>query len=119
MDNLRNLEVSFKPKRLFECKHTKIEVDAVFVRIPEDTDNEDWKIVDGSNGERLAEIRVENILQDSAAIRSARVSTDRDTLAVNDKAQGLIQYLWWHYVPSKTHDSHSLCSTIIQVICCI
>ena len=94
MDNLRNLEVSFKPKRLFECKHTKIEVDAVFVRIPEDTDNEDWKIVDGSNGERLAEIRVENILQDSAAIRSARVSTDRDTLAVNDKAQGLIQYLW-------------------------
>jgi thymidylate synthase (FAD) len=94
MDNIATLEKSFVPRRLFECKHTKVEVDAILIRVPEDTDSEDWEIIDGEDGHRYMKIRVEDALQDSAAIRSARVSTDRDTVAVNEKAQGLIKYLW-------------------------
>ncbi len=93
MDNLKTLEDDFKRRRLFECSHTKVEVDGVFVRVPEDTDSEDWQ-VEVIDGQRYVRIRAEDVLQDPAAIRSARVSTDRDTTAVNEKAIGLIKYLW-------------------------
>ena len=94
MDNLKDLEAGFRLIRSFERGHTKIEVDGVFVRIPEDDDSEGWEITKGEDGHRYANIRVEDLLQDPATIRSARVSTGRDTIAVNEKAQALVNYLW-------------------------
>ena len=94
MNHLETLEKNFKLRRLFERSHTKIEVDGVFVRIPEDEDPDGWEITEGEDGHRYIKIRVEDILQDPATIRSARVSTGRDTVAVNEKAQGLVDYLW-------------------------
>ncbi|MDP3953931.1 MAG: FAD-dependent thymidylate synthase [bacterium] len=102
--NLENLAKNFKPRRNFSCSHTSIEVDGVFVRIPNENENS-W-IPLSLNGDQNETshfaINIEDVLQDPAIIRSARVSTDRDTVAVNEKAKGLIGYLWKdrHLTPS-------------------
>lgn len=96
---LEQLKRSFNPKRTFACSHTKVEVDGIFVRVP-DEEESDWVINQENNTITLP---IEDILQDPAIIRSARVSTGRDTAAVNEKAQGMVTKLWAekHITPSE------------------
>lgn len=118
MGQLDKLKAEFIPKRTFKCSHSKIEVDGVFIRIPEDADRDQSLVplvfkpkindqeedswtrfqsnMDGSgqNSPSHFAIDMEDILQDPAVIRSARVSTGRDSLAVDEKAQGMMNYLW-------------------------
>jgi len=100
--NLGSLMQNFKPQRVFSCSHTTIEVDGVFVRVPNDGDNS-WVPLtrEFGKGHHLA-VDIEDMLQDPGIIRSARVSTGRDSSAVNEKAKGLIGYLWKdrHVTPS-------------------
>ena len=98
MNNLESLIRSFRPRRVFAGRHTTVEMESVMVRVGRDEDGQDRWVPVSDPGDptlvRAYEVNVEDILQDPATIRSARVSTDRDTLAVNDKAQGLESYLW-------------------------
>ena len=107
MGKLDNLARSFKPKRRFSCSHTTIEVDGVFVRVPSEEDKDSWvpvKIEGESESVTHYTIKVEDLLQDPAVIRSARVSTGRDSLAVDEKAQGMMNYLWrdYHVTPYES-----------------
>jgi thymidylate synthase (FAD) len=100
MGNLESLIKQFKPKRTFSCSHSKIEVDGVFVRVASDEENDSWKevkIPSTSEWSTHYLIKVDDLLQDPAVIRSARVSTGRDNLVVDEKAQGLMNYLWREY----------------------
>lgn len=96
---LEQLKQGFNPKRTFACSHTKIEVDGIFVRVPDEGES-DWEI----NQEKgTITLPIDDMLQDPAIIRSARVSTGRDTTAVNEKAQGMVTKLWAekHVTPSE------------------
>ena len=54
-----------------------------------------WLPVYGTSLEIIAyEIPLDDILQDPQIIRGARVSTGRDTKAVEEKADGMINFLW-------------------------
>ncbi|MBI2063573.1 MAG: FAD-dependent thymidylate synthase [Candidatus Yanofskybacteria bacterium] len=88
---LEALENGFNPRRKFANHHTTVEVDGVFVRLPNEEEGENW-IVDRKN--KTITIPFVDILQDPSIIRSARVSTGRDAQAVNEKAQGLVNALW-------------------------
>ncbi|MBI2063217.1 MAG: FAD-dependent thymidylate synthase [Candidatus Yanofskybacteria bacterium] len=88
--SLEQLKQGFTPKRTFSCNHTKIEVDGVFVRIS-DEEEHDW-LIDREKG--TITLPTEDILQDPSVVRSARVSTGRDTKAVDEKATGMINSLW-------------------------
>ncbi len=108
MSNLNKLKADFNPRRTFKCSHSTIEVDGVFVRVAEDNDRKrSWAPVYMDEDQRdrhshLA-IDVEDILQDPAIIRSARVSTGRDTKEVDEKAQGMVNFLYRdrHETPSE------------------
>ena len=100
MSNLEKLKTDFNPRRTFKCSHSTIEVDGVFVRVAEDNDRQNsWRKIhyssssDPNTSTKLL-IDIEDVLQDPAIIRSARVSTGRDTKEVDEKAQGLVNYLW-------------------------
>lgn len=95
MGKLDNMIRAFKPQRLFQCSHTKIEVDGVLVRVPEDGDKTSWIpiYVDERNISHYA-VHVEDIVQDPRIVRSARVSTGRDTKEVDEKADGMVNFLW-------------------------
>ena len=82
--NLEKLIGRFHPRRTYKSGEVTVEVDGVFVRVDEETRIE--------NGRGF--VPIEDFLQDSAIIRSARVSTGRDTLAINEKAAGLIGSLY-------------------------
>ena len=97
MGNLDNLAKQFRPKRTFSCSHSKIEVDGVFVRVASEEENDSWqevRIPADSESPTHYLIKVEDVLQDPAIIRSARVSTGRDTKDVDEKAQGMVNFLW-------------------------
>lgn len=81
---LEDLKKRFNPRRTYQFGNTKVEVDGVFVRI-----DDDMLIND-----EYALISLEDLLQDPAIIRSARVSTGRDTAVVSEKAVGLIGSLY-------------------------
>lgn len=95
--NLQNLKDLFSPHRFYFHIETQttIEVDGVFVRIDES--------LVAQQGKDSVEIPLEDFLQDPAIIRSARVSTDRDTKAVEEKAIGLVSALHrdHHETPSE------------------
>lgn len=96
MGNLDYLKANFIPQRTFKCSHSTIEVDGVLVRVSEDDDSSSWNPV-YEKGDVIAshyKIALEDMLQDPAVIRSARVSTGRDSLAVDGKAQGMMNFLW-------------------------
>lgn len=103
IDNLAGLIEAFKPKRTFSCSHTTVEVDGVFVRV-DDEEEGGWKRLDDGSGRIYYRIDAEDLMQDPAIVRSARVSTDRDTTAVTEKAAGLVNYLYrdHHVTPSET-----------------
>lgn len=126
MGNLDKLKSSFNPQRTFKCSHSKIEVDGIFVRVPEDSDRtESWIPLifhpkkdekdedkwtrfqhsqnDLSQNPSHFAVDPEDMLQDPSVIRSARVSTGRDTKEVDEKAQGMINFLWRdrHVTPSE------------------
>lgn len=90
---LASLIGRFRPKRTYQSGNIIAEVDGVFVRVDEDI---------CCDGETIL-IPVEDMLQDAAVIRSARVSTGRDTAAVSEKAQDLLRSLYQgeHVTPSE------------------
>lgn len=94
MGKLDALTEKFQPRRTFPFSYGQVEVDGVLVRVA--GENEDsWRIhVDPQTGKKYFLIAVEDTLQDPAIIRSARVSTGRDSKEVDEKAEGLIQSLW-------------------------
>lgn len=107
MGNLDDLVKQFKPKRTFSCSHSKIEVDGVFVRVAGEDENDSWMPMQmPSNGGPPTHygIKTEDLLQDPAVIRSARVSTGRDTKEVDEKAQGMMNFLWrdFHVTPYES-----------------
>src|SRR3990167_972647 len=84
----------FKPHRSFACSYGTVEVDGVLVRVAKENDDS-WRIhIDPETGKKYFMIAAEDALQDQAIIRSARVSTGRDSKEVDEKAEGLIQALW-------------------------
>ncbi|MEK7567015.1 MAG: FAD-dependent thymidylate synthase [Patescibacteria group bacterium] len=89
-DALAELKKKFRPNRFYKLDElgTTIEVDGVFVRVDERMLEQNLLTRD------KVEIRLEDILQDPPVIRSARVSTDRDTKAVTEKAAGMIGSLY-------------------------
>lgn len=110
MGKLDDLVKSFNPQRKFSCSHSTIEVDGVLVRVAEENDKDSWVSIRStpdvnSKADSTTHylIKVEDILQDPAIIRSARVSTGRDTKEVDEKAQGMINFLWRdnHVTPSE------------------
>lgn len=106
MGNLDNLVKQFKPKRTFSCSHSTIEVDGIFVRVASEDENDSWQEVRmPANSETPTHylVKVEDVLQDPAIIRSARVSTGRDTKEVDEKAQGMVNFLYRdrHETPSE------------------
>lgn len=110
MGKLDDLARSFNPQRKFSCSHTTVEVDGILVRVAEADDNESWiPMRNTPDVNSMADppthylIKVEDILQDPAIIRSARVSTGRDTKEVDEKAQGMVNFLWRdrHVTPSE------------------
>ncbi len=102
MGNLDNLIEKFKPQRAFSCSYGRVEVDGVLVRVAKEGE-ESWRLFSDETGRKYYAIAVEDLLQDPAIIRSARVSTDRDSKEVDEKAVGLIQALWRekHLTPSE------------------
>ncbi|HWA64298.1 MAG TPA: FAD-dependent thymidylate synthase [Candidatus Paceibacterota bacterium] len=89
VSHLQSLIENFNPRREFACSHTKIEVDGVFARVPQKDDPNGW----AKTAADRFEISIEDLLQDPAIIRSARVSTGRDSTEVSEKAQGLVNFL--------------------------
>ncbi len=83
-DQLENLKKRFNPHRTYKSGNTMLEVDGVFVRIDDDMTYDNDSVL----------MPLEDLLQDPAVIRSARVSTGRDTAVVNEKAAGLIGSLY-------------------------
>src|SRR3972149_1390708 len=85
---LEELKSRFNPRRTYEdaARGITIEVDGVFVRVDE--------ALAAQKGRESFEIPTEDLLQDPSIIRSARVSTGRDTKAVDEKAAGLIGSLY-------------------------
>ena len=98
MSQLPSLIEGFRPQRLFLRPHARVEVDGVFVRVSKEGDTESWIPAEGGYL-----IKTEDLLQDPSIIRSARVSTDRDTTEVSEKAQGLVNFLHRdnHATPSE------------------
>jgi thymidylate synthase (FAD) len=97
VDNLTSLIRQFNPRRTFSCSHSKIEVDGILTRVSDEDDESSWKTMSmGPDKNKVTHfaIAIEDLLQDPAIIRSARVSTGRDTMAVNEKAQGMVNFLW-------------------------
>lgn len=105
MSKLLDLKRRFKPRRTYSCSHTTVEVDAIMVRVAHDEEQgeegereevwQGWKPLCRVTGEAIAyEIPVDDILQDPQIIRGARVSTGRDTKAVDEKGDGMINFLW-------------------------
>lgn len=86
-DQLKTLKERFNPHRCYEYENMRLDVDGVFVRIDEDG------FVSSGDGQAYI-ISTEDLLQDSSVIRSARVSTGRDTEIINEKAAGLIGALY-------------------------
>ena len=94
MSKLAGLIEKFKPHRSFACSYGTVEVDGVLVRVAKENDDS-WRIhIDPETGKKYFMIAAEDALQDPAIIRSARVSTGRDSKEVDEKAEGLIQALW-------------------------
>ncbi|MGC9603440.1 MAG: FAD-dependent thymidylate synthase [Minisyncoccia bacterium] len=83
--NLDDLKTRFNPRRSYQNHHTTIEVDGVFVRFDED----EWEFSGGN-----VTIPLEDFLQDPSIVRSARVSTGRETKEVGEKGVGLIGALY-------------------------
>jgi thymidylate synthase (FAD) len=94
MGDLNTLVQSFSPKREFSYGHCQVDVDGVLVRVAEDSDEDSWILIsrDGNNMSHYA-IKTEDIVQDPRIVRNARVSTDRDTKAVNEKSKGMVNFL--------------------------
>ena len=87
MDKLTELKGLFNPKRKYSDDNgTVIEVDGVFVRVDEDLEKQ--------RGLEQYSISAEDFLQDPPVIRSARVSTGRDSKEVDEKAKGMIGALY-------------------------
>lgn len=87
MDRLAELKKSFNPKRKYSDNNgTTIEVDGVFVRVDESLEQQ--------RGAEVYSINAEDLLQDPPVIRSARVSTGRDSKEVDEKAKGMIGALY-------------------------
>lgn len=93
MDKLDNLIEKFKPQRAFYCSYGRVEVDGIMVRVAEEG-GDGWRLFNDESGKKYYAIAVEDMLQDPAIIRSARVSTGRDSKDVDEKAERLIQSLW-------------------------
>src|SRR4051812_16961320 len=90
MSELKNLESEFSLRRHFRNYHTHVQVDGVFVRIPNSEKGESWNYVDEKG---VLEVPVADLLQSPSIVRSARTSTDRDTQSVDEKAYGLVRFL--------------------------
>lgn len=91
VDQLRNLDSlcrKFNPKRIYEYNSCKIEVDGAMMRVDEDI----HKNINQETGEAV--IKLEDLLQDVSIIRSARVSTGRDSKAIDERAANLIKVLY-------------------------
>ena len=84
-NSLGQLKERFNPKRVYKFGDVTVEVDGVFVRIDEEPFERDSEYV---------LVPLEDFLQDPAIIRSARVSTGRDTIEVNEKAAGMVGALY-------------------------
>lgn len=94
MSKLKSLMEKFKPRRNFSCSYGTVEVDGVLVRVAKE-DEDSWRVhIDAETGKKYFMIAAEDTLQDPAIIRSARVSTGRDSKEVDEKAEGMIQSLW-------------------------
>ncbi|MEK9175416.1 MAG: FAD-dependent thymidylate synthase [Patescibacteria group bacterium] len=87
VDQLKALKDRFNPKRRYEYENMQLDVDGIFVRIDEDG------FVASEDGEAYI-VPIEDVLQDVSIIRSARVSTGRDSAVINEKATGLIGALY-------------------------
>ena len=99
--SLRQAARRMKPKRSYKAPHgTKIEVDGLFVRIDERL-SKDFKNPDADG---FVRVHVEDLLQDPAIVRCARVSTGRDSKEFDDKGIGLIRRLFndYHVTPFET-----------------
>ena len=96
MEQLIGLKKRFNPRRLYEDEPsaTKIEVDGVFLRIDDSLLEQKTAMYPGDNflGHTFT-VDIEDLLQDPSIIRSARVSTGRDSKAVDEKSIGLIKSL--------------------------
>lgn len=93
MGKLDNLTEKFKPQRAFSCSYGQVEVDGIMIRVAGEGED-GWRLFNDEKGRKYYAIAAEDILQDPAIIRSARVSTGRDSKDVDEKAEGLIQSLW-------------------------
>lgn len=94
---LIELKKRFNPRRLYsdEASGTKIEVDGVFLRVDDSLLDQKSTMFRGNlmTSSKLI-IDIEDLLQDPSIIRSARVSTGRDSKIVDEKATGLIKSLY-------------------------
>ncbi len=79
-DQLSELKKRFNPRRTYNHGNVTLEVDGAFVRIDDEMN------IEGD----MVRIPLEDFVQDPGIIRSARVSTGRDTADVNEKAAGMI-----------------------------
>ncbi len=96
MSHLANLISRFKPKKKYSSPSGafNITVDGIMVGLPEDFVNEDGSV----------KVPIENFLQDISVLRSAWVSAGTDLKRVEEKNQGLINFLRRdrHVSPSET-----------------
>lgn len=92
IDNLGALRKMFHPRKQYDLPEygIRVSVEGIFIQVTDEMCVQ----IDADNSPEVLQVHIEDILQDPNAIRSARVSTGRDTDAVNDKAQGLINYLY-------------------------
>lgn len=116
---LNELVKAFNPQRVFSNNHASIEVDGVMLRIPKSfsdvselpenkddfekfliqleeqekcVSSEDMIVFDRERG--ICKMPILNLLQDPSAVRNARTSTAREDREVDEKAEGMIDYLW-------------------------
>ncbi|PIV13260.1 thymidylate synthase (FAD) [Candidatus Jorgensenbacteria bacterium CG03_land_8_20_14_0_80_38_39] len=111
MGNLDVLKKRFNPRRFYrdETTGTEIEVDGAFVRIDPSLESQ--------RGKEVIEIPLEDLLQDPAVIRSARVSTGRDTKDINEKAGRLIEKLYSGHHETPFEGGVTLRLKVITPIC--
>ena len=69
MDQIEQLIGQFRPHRHYQAQGISLEVDGAFLRVDE--------TLESQRGQKTLEIETEDLLQDLAIVRSARVSTDR------------------------------------------
>lgn len=87
MEKIQELIKKFNPQKHYQYNETEINVDGVLVR-----PDENW--INFTEGNQKISADMEDILPDIASIRSARVSTGRDSKEINKRAIELIKALY-------------------------